>query len=74
MNQRGRIAHNGDMAAPEQEIATRELREIDGWRYRFPDRSLLHVAVARASNAAETSRLSALAVFILIANSYRLGA
>jgi hypothetical protein len=46
------IARDRHVAAPKYEIAARKLGEID-WR---SERALLHVAVARASNAAGRKR------------------
>src|SRR5262249_33957538 len=54
VNERGHVAHDGDVAAPKQKISASQLRGAGG---EFAaERLLLHVAVARAGDAAGGQR------------------
>ena len=51
MHERRLVPHNGDMALPEQKVASPQLLELVRVRKRAAQRLLLHVAVARARDA-----------------------
>src|SRR5438034_4097781 len=56
MHDRCLIAHDGNVALPERTIAAAQPRWIDRRRHRRAERAFLHVAAARAGDAASRER------------------
>src|SRR5439155_23424096 len=56
MHDRCLIAHDGNVALPEQKIAAAQPRWIERRRHRRAERAFLHVAVARAGDTASRER------------------